>query len=135
MFEARKPANTCGICGKETLHGSHLGGQGGTYLGESGCHDGVWMDDDEYGEGWDPTTIYRPCPNHPKCCKKCGGAGLINKWNAERGGYDSYDCTNKTCNAGWKGEPQWPVSADELTDEPALSASARDDTDTDLGEK
>ena len=50
MFEARKPANTCGICGKETLHGSHLGGQGGTYLGESGCHDGVWMDDDEYGE-------------------------------------------------------------------------------------
>jgi hypothetical protein len=104
---------TCGVCGKTVLHGSHLGGKGGTYLGESGCHDGVWMDDDEYAEGWADDTIYRPCPNHPKCCKKCGGTGTIFTWSADKTERYYHDCTNKTCRAGWKGEPEWPVSADD----------------------
>jgi hypothetical protein len=101
----------CRICGKTQLHGSHLGGKGGTYLGESGCHQGVWMDDDEYGEGWADDTIYPPCPNHPKCCKKCGGSGIITKWNVDKTERWQEDCPNKTCNSGWKGKPQWPERA------------------------
>lgn len=99
---------SCGVCGKPSvLHGSDLGGKGGTYLGESGCHDGVWMDDDEYYEGWASDTIYHPCPNHPKFCKKCHGSGsLVDKDGAQ------YDCTNKTCQSGWKGEPEWPIPAE-----------------------
>lgn len=97
-------ASKCGLCGKPLLHGSSLpGGSPGTYLNESGCHDGVWMDDDEYHEGWASDTIYRPCPNNPKCCKRCHGSGSIYR----DGGQE--DCPNKTCNAGWKGEPQWPI--------------------------
>lgn len=99
---------TCGICGKPPLHGSALGGRPGTYLSESGCHGGVWMDDDEYAEGWQPDVVYPPCPNHPKACKKCGGRGEMLKWNVELGCYDSFDCTNKTCRSGWKCTPQYP---------------------------
>lgn len=103
---------TCKICGKPgPIHGSQWG-QPGTYLNESGCHDGVWMDDDEYYEGWAPDTIYPPCPNHPKSCKKCGGNGSLRKWNEALGCYDVTDCPNKTCQSGWKGAPQWPVAAE-----------------------
>lgn len=100
---------TCSVCGqKSVLHGSALArqlpdGGTGTYLSESGCHNGVWMDDDEYAEGWQPDVIYRPCPNHPKCCKKCGGSGELRDKDGS-----SYDCTNKTCNAGWKGTHEYP---------------------------
>lgn len=67
---------TCNICGcASVLHGAHLGGRPGTYLAESGCHNGVWMDDDEYTEGWDPSVVTRPCPNNPDCCLSCNGTG------------------------------------------------------------
>ena len=94
----------CNACGKPTvLHGSHLTNQRNSYLIESGCHNGVWMDDDEYHEGWQPDVVYRPCPNHPKCCKKCGGSGTLYDKDGS-----SYDCTNKTCNSGWKGSWEYP---------------------------
>ena len=30
--------------------------------------DGVWMDDDVHGEGWEPDVIYPPCPFNPLAC-------------------------------------------------------------------
>jgi len=69
---------TC-FCGRaQPLHGSELGtlrmgGQmRGTYLSESGCHDGVWMDDDVYHEGWERDVVYPVCPCSPKRCSTCG---------------------------------------------------------------
>ena len=118
---------TCGVCGKPTLHGSALGGRPGTYLSESGCHNGVWMDDDEYAEGWQPDVIYQPCPNNPKGCKKCKGTGTVFTWSADKTGRYHHDCPNKTCGGtGWKGEPQYPDDRYEKTQTEHDPAQARD---------
>lgn len=99
----------CTICGREKVyHGSeHPSAHPGTYLIESGCHNGCWMDDDEYAEGWDPDVVILPCPYNPSACKKCGGQG----WTAEiedNGKYEpnpeQIQVSCKFCNAsGWEG--------------------------------
>jgi hypothetical protein len=93
------------------LHGAALTTLAGTYLSEAGCHDGVWMDDDDYGEGWDPETIYRPCPNNPARCEFCLGKGeRMISWR----GAEPEECV-KCHGTGWAdGKPQWPVSMNEL---------------------
>lgn len=99
----------CSICGREKIwHGSEHYPAPGTYLAEMGCHDGVRMDDDEHGEGWQPDVIYPPCPHSPLCCKACGGDGRSRDPKS-----DSDDCA--PCkDTGWKeGRPHWPISAEE----------------------
>lgn len=95
---------TCEICGKKPLTGFDLGGQPGTYLIDSSCHDGVWMDDDKYAEGWEPDTVYPPCPNNPACCKSCGGTDNATPEDARF--FQQDDCPR--CESGWIGGPQWP---------------------------
>lgn len=93
---------SCTICGCHNIfHGSQLPhARRGTYLSESGCHDGVWMDDDEHAEGWDPDAIYRPCPNNPGRCMDCDGRG--------KQGDDHCPACDGT---GWKGAtPKWPTA-------------------------
>lgn len=92
---------TCDICGKPKWHGSQEpGATQGSHLSETGCHDGVMMDDDEHAEGWQSDVIYPPCPNHPNRCPTCGGSGE----------YDGGDC--ETCDGtGWYGcAPQYPIN-------------------------
>ena len=92
---------TCPICGNLVLTGDALGGKGGSYLIESSCHDGVWMDDDEWAEGWKKDVLYSPCPNNPQCCTGCAGSGVIRE----------EDCP--ACEGtGWIGEiPEWLSSS------------------------
>jgi hypothetical protein len=71
---------------------------------EAGCHDGVFMDDDEHHEGWQPDLIYPPCPHNPKRCLTCNGSGYAADPNAA-GQDDCPDCDG----TGWSsGEAQWP---------------------------
>ena len=67
----------CLICGREWIwHGSEEpAAVPGSYLAETGCHDGVRMDDDEHAEGWQTDVVYPPCPHNPARCAKCGGTG------------------------------------------------------------
>lgn len=96
----------CTICKcAEPFHGSQLPhARPGTHLNESGCHDGVWMDDDEHAEGWEPDVIYPPCPNNPARCMRCNGTG-----NAPDDVTDRDDCQD--CHGtGWaNGKAQWPT--------------------------
>jgi hypothetical protein len=106
----------CEICGRErVLTGHELGGQPGTCLNESSCHDGVWMDDDEHAEGWQPDVAYPPCPESPRRCLTCNGSGRAPKLMAESLNRD--DCAD--CNGtGWKdGNCEWPIAAADLEDE------------------
>lgn len=99
----------CRTCGRTPQwHGSQEPhARPGTYLSETGCHDGVRMDDDEYHEGWQPDVVYPPCPYSPLCCPSCGGDGRSRDPN-----HDSDDCA--PCNGtGWTdAKPQWPASAE-----------------------
>lgn len=76
-----------------------------TGCGQSGCHHGVAMDDDEYFEGYARDTIYPPCICHPKFCKTCHGTGWAPEEIAEK--INSDDCPD--CRAGWTGDgPEHP---------------------------
>ena len=105
----------CLVCGRERAwHGSETG-LPGTYLNETGCHDGVRMDDDVHGEGWQPDVIYPPCEFNPRCCPTCSGTGNAPPLMAEALQQD--DCAD--CHGtGWKdGKCEWPVSiADEAAE-------------------
>ena len=95
---------SCSTCGRyRQWHGSETGSPG-TYLNESGCHDGVHMDDDEYFEGWQADTLYHPCPHNSARCRKCKGTGSTK---------DGGEC--RPCHGtGWKnGDAQWPIPADD----------------------
>lgn len=104
---------TCAICGKPILHGSNI-----LPTSESGCHDGVWMDDDEHFEGWHRDVIYPPCRNNPACCKACGGDGMSKLPIDQR---ESDDCEYCGGN-GWIGDPQWP---NEIEPKQLLAWTAR----------
>jgi len=114
----------CLTCGRpQTWHGSHEPeGRPGTYLSETGCHDGVRMDDDEYHEGWDPQTSYPPCQFNPNRCPTCDGTGRAPPMMVEA--LERDDCAD--CGgSGWKnGDSQWPVAASDLEqDEPLVDAA------------
>lgn len=103
---------TCLTCGREmTWHGSQEPAcRPGTYLSEMGCHDGVRMDDDDYGEGWQPDVAYPPCQFNPKRCPTCDGTGNAPPLMAEALNRD--DCADCDGN-GWKdGNAEWPISAE-----------------------
>jgi len=69
---------TCDICGRDQIyHGSELSSRPGSYLSEAGCHNGCFMDDDEYHEGWDPSVVVPPCPYNPARCSACNGRSEI----------------------------------------------------------
>lgn len=71
---------------------------------QSGCHDGVQMDDDENAEGWQTDVVYPPCPNNPKCCADCKGTGLARPEIITQDDCPACDGT------GWKdGEAEWPT--------------------------
>lgn len=94
---------TCLICGRAPqFHGSEV--RPGI---ETGCHDGVLMDDDEYFEGWQQDVIYPPCPHNPAMCGTCCGSGEAPEKVAARLMQD--DCPD--CNGtGWRGgNAQWPT--------------------------
>lgn len=98
---------TCTTCGRHRIaHGFDYGAPAGSYLAESSCHDGVWMDDDVHAEGWRRDVIYRPCPNNPRACRECGGTG-----DADPGAARD-DCA--VCRGtGWQGgKPEWPIVAE-----------------------
>lgn len=66
---------SCAVCGRmRPYHGSE-DGRPGTYLSEAGCHNGVFMDDDEHAEGWDPSVVTKPCQFNPARCARCDGTG------------------------------------------------------------
>lgn len=95
---------TCHVCKRGLVfHGSER-----VPSSESGCHDGVFMDDDEHAEGWQPDVVYPPCPFNPDRCADCGGSG-----EAPPDHVDSDDCP--ACSgSGWKGgEVQWPTATGE----------------------
>ena len=107
---------SCSICKRPTLHGSHLGGRPGSYLSESGCHNGVWMDDDEYAEGWQPDVVTRPCPNNPARCDRCDGSGVAPKDVTTQDDCPACDGT------GWRnGDWQEPDDRYRRPDPPAPS--------------
>ena len=107
----------CHVCGKQRLCGVDLGGQPGTYLSESSCHDGVWMDDDVHAEGWPEGEIFRPCPRNPDKCLQCDGAGDRSDKHPEAG-----DCSH-CAGTGWaNAEPRWPPRLNELVDAPGGAA-------------
>lgn len=106
---------TCSVCGRDRVcTGDELGGQPGTYLIESSCHDGVWMDDDVHAEGWNEDEIYPPCPHNPRKCKTCGGSGNAPKEMAER--LERDDCADCRGNGWQNGNNEYPVSDGELDD-------------------
>lgn len=111
---------TCSTCGRNPQwHGSQEpNARPGTYLHECGCHDGVRMDDDDYGEGWQPDVVYPPCKFNPNRCSRCDGTGDAKPSD------DRDDCS--ACDGtGWKdGECQWPVAADDI-DETTVSTRVR----------
>lgn len=106
---------TCQTCGRNPQwHGSQTGARAGTYLHETGCHDGVRMDDDEHGEGWAPDTIYPPCQFNPARCSTCDGTGNASPMMAEALKRDDCEDCNGT---GWKdGECQWPIAVESETE-------------------
>lgn len=99
---------TCPTCNRARIaHGSDYGAPAGSYLSEAGCHDGVWMDDDEHAEGWQRDVIYRPCPHNPRACAECGGTGNTGS------GDDCAACRG----TGWQGgKPEWPIVAEGTAD-------------------
>lgn len=121
---------TCSTCQRPYIkHGSEAATgqpQGrATYAMESGCHDGVWMDDDVYGEGWQRDVIYPPCPCSPHKCTTCGKkpeAMTFHEWNTISYGTCVADDDCAECGGtGWKnGEPQWPTEVEP--DEPECEA-------------
>lgn len=97
---------TCATCGlQRQWHGSDHG-RPGTHLAETGCHDGVMMDDDEHAEGWQRDVIYPPCPKNPDRCRSCNGSG-------EAGPEVTTQDDCPACNGtGWKdGKARWPTPA------------------------
>jgi len=117
---------TCSICGRATqcTGGGDYRGAPGTYLNESSCHDGVWMDDDVYSEGWERDVIYPPCPNNPAVCK-CMQRELT-EGELQTMSYGTCvgldDCQSCHGNGWANGYAQWPSDvAPEETD----STSAR----------
>lgn len=117
---------TCSICGRDRVwHGSEHQPAPGTYLSEMGCHDGVRMDDDEYGEGWQEDVVYPPCAFNPSRCPTCDGSSYAPPLMREAMNRD--DCAD--CNGtGWKeGKCQWPTTAEYDEDScPGHVASASD---------
>jgi hypothetical protein len=115
----------CSTCGREQrCHGSEAAVASGlprhreTYAMESGCHDGVWMDDDTHGEGWERDVIYPPCPYNPAACDcvKKPDSMSFGDWNqiSYGTGLGRDDCA-KCGGNGWRdGQWQHPVSIDDL---------------------
>lgn len=91
----------CHICGRaEPLNGSEIGRSP-----DMGCHDGVWMDVDEYTEGWERDTVYPPCRHNPAACSVCNGSGA----------HSVLDECSACEGSGWTGnKPQWPVAESDL---------------------
>ena len=95
---------TCTVCGRNRIyHCSEI-----IAWSESGCHDGVFMDDDEYAEGWQRDVIYPPCKYSPLCCRHCEGSG-----ESRDPASKSDDC--EYCSGtGWLGgKAKWPIAAEE----------------------
>lgn len=122
----------CSTCGREQrCHGSEFAkGQHDrwreTYAATAGCHDGVWMDDDVHGEGWEPDVIYPPCPFNPQACD-CAlrpDAMSFRNWNNISYGTGlAQDGCPKCHGSGWK-DCKWqhPVSIDDLETENDVTA-------------
>lgn len=117
----------CTTCGREKrCHGSEAAKSSGyprwreTYAVESGCHDGVWMGDDEHGEGWQSDVIYPPCPHNPAACDclpKADEMSFADWQTISYGTGLAQDGCPKCHGTGWRdGNVQYPVSIDELTD-------------------
>lgn len=118
---------TCSTCGKPSRHhGSEPALASGhpkareTYAMESGCHDGVWMDDDVHGEGWSPDVIYPPCPFNPLACDCVPKPDAMSFGDWQQISYGTglaQDGCPNCHGTGWKGGKwQHPVSVDELVD-------------------
>ena len=86
----------------------------------SGCHDGVWMDDDVHGEGWERDVIYPPCPHNPAACECVTKPESMSFGDWQQISYGTglaKDGCPQCHGTGWRGgKVQYPVSMDELED-------------------
>ncbi len=112
---------TCHVCGRKTqcTGGGDYRGEPGTYLNESSCHDGVWMDDDVYCEGWERDVVYPPCPHNPDACECMKRTLTERELQTMSYGTCVGDDDCPLCHGnGWKGgNARWPTPSDEYEDE------------------
>lgn len=109
----------CTVCGRNrVLCGAEFHPDRGAYLSESSCHDGVWMDDDVYCEGWERDVLYPPCPHNPAACDCIKRDLTLHELHTMSCGVCIGEDDCKSCGgSGWKDQKwQWPVSADDLVD-------------------